>query len=255
MRLIPLKEQPHVCAYLPDREAWEESYLLLEASEDERELLMRSGYRSFGKYYFRPKCVGCKRCVPLRVPVDLFTPTKSQRRVFNRCQEINVMIDKPHYTSEKFEIYLDHSKRFPQKKNQDDEENFVLSFYDTTFPSLEFCYYLEGKLIAVGYVNVTKHALSSVYFTYLLEYSKLSLGVYSVLTEISHARQLGKHHLYLGYYVEKNHFMAYKASYFPNEILTETSQWVPFHDRRGSCLIEDSPEFSRFRVINPEEEV
>lgn len=253
MRIVPLDELPHPCGYLPDRNATYEAYLVLEASLQEREYLLAAGYRSFGKYYFRPKCIGCHQCVPLRVPVARFTPTKSQRRTWRRCQQIDVSVDTPRYTLEKWEIYQDHLKRF-DRKTPSTPEDFAFSFYDTTIPAVEFCYYLNGQLIAVGIVGVTPHALSSVYFTYRLEHAKLSLGTFSVMAEIDYARRHGKTHLYLGYYVRPNHFMSYKARYCPNEILTSHAQWIPFYDEIGNLLEAESPTFVPFPCITSSSE-
>ena len=228
MRLIPIKPKPHQCGYFDDRDATFESFLLLEATDQEREMLLASGYRSFGKYVFRPMCVGCRACTPLRIPLDQFKPTKSQRRVLRRCSEIKVAVSKPLYTSEKWEIYKDHLRRFNRPEQKQEENDFIGSFYDPAIPSLEFCYYLEGRLVAVGIVNETPHALSSVYFTYRLEYAHYSLGTFSVMKEIEYGVAHGKRHLYLGYYIEDNHFMRYKGDFRPNEMLTESGRWVKF---------------------------
>ena len=42
-------------------------------------------------------------------------------------------------------------------------------------------FYIDGKLIAVGVLDILPHSVSSVYFYYDPEYSFLSLGVYSAL--------------------------------------------------------------------------
>ncbi|TXI39308.1 MAG: arginyltransferase [Nitrosomonas sp.] len=241
MRLVPLDAPPHQCAYLPDRDAVYESFLVLEATPQERQALLEAGYRSFGKYYFRPCCIGCHQCIPLRVPVEDFTPNKSQRRAWRRCRDVDVVVDKPRYTKEKWEIYHDHLQRFNREESISSAEDFAFSFYDTTIPALEFCYYVEGVLAAVGIVNVTPQALSSVYFTYRLDYAKLSLGTYSVMAEIDYARRNSKKYLYLGYYVRDNHFMSYKARFHPNEVLMSGSHWVPFYDTMGNLWSPEPP--------------
>lgn len=243
MRFVPLAEKPHQCGYLPDRNATYEAFWVLEATVQEREYLLESGYRSFGKYYFRPKCAGCHKCIPLRVPIKHFVPTKSQRRVWRKCQHIDITVGKPNYTEEKWNIYKEHLHRFNKQESASSPEDFAFSFYDATIPSVEFCYYVDGVLAAVGIVNVTPNALSSVYFTYRLDYSKLSLGTFSVLAEIDYARREGKEHLYLGYYVRENHFMAYKARFLPNEFLTSQGQWMPLYDSLGNLLISDELKF------------
>ena len=243
MRLVPLDEPSRECGYLPDRDSSYESYLVLEATETEREQLLAAGYRAFGKYVFRPRCGLCAECVPLRVPATKFQLSKSQRRVLKKCKEVQVEIGSPRFTQEKLEIYHDHLQRFQRSDSVSTEEDFRFSFYDPDIPAFEFTYYLDGNLIAFGIVQKTPRAFSSVYFTYRLAFSKLSLGVFSVLQEIEFARQTHRPYVYLGYYVHQNHFMNYKAQYCPNEVLTHSGRWVPYFDSARTCQWARRPEF------------
>ena len=53
-------------------------------------------------------------------------------------------------------------------------------------------YMLEGRLIAVGVVDIVKNGLSSVYFFYDPSYKKYRLGVLSSLLEIEYVRYISK---------------------------------------------------------------
>lgn len=236
MELIPLEMKPTPCGYFDDRQALFEHYLIESAEVREREALLAYGFRSFGKYTFRPQCQNCKRCIPLRIPVRFFHPHKKQRRVLKRAQELKLIVGEPEYTEEKLAIYRAHGQRFSQMEAASKEEEFRFSFYEPSVPTLEFTYYLGETLIAVGIVHETPIALSSVYFTYLPEYSHLSLGTYSILKEIEWAQTHGKHHLYLGYYIRENHFMSYKSHFYPSEILLDYRDWVPFRDPEGNYV-------------------
>lgn len=250
MRLIPLEPRPFTCGYFDDRQATYEHYYMNDATLHERELLLAYGYRSFGRYTFRPQCGACQRCVPLRVLVRHFYPNKSQRRVLKKGQELRITVGPPEYNEEKLKIYLAHGQRFSRATEFSGEEEFRQSFYEPAVPTLEFCYYHEEQLVAVGIVHETPRALSSVYFTYLPDYGQLSLGTFSVLQEIAFAASHGKQYLYLGYYIRDNRFMRYKKSFYPSEVLPNEQGWVPFRDRRGGYFCPDELTFEPFPVFS-----
>ena len=72
------------CPYLPDRTARYEYFFALDLDARELDALIATGWRKFGLYFFRPECPGCRSCVPLRVPVAGFRPSKGQRRVMRK---------------------------------------------------------------------------------------------------------------------------------------------------------------------------
>ncbi|XP_031435376.1 arginyl-tRNA--protein transferase 1 isoform X5 [Clupea harengus] len=94
-------------------------------------------------------------------------------------------------------------------------------------------YWLDGRLIAVGVIDILPSCVSSVYLYYHPDFSNLSLGVYSALREIAFIRQLQKQspklcHYYLGFYIHSCPKMRYKGQYLPSDLLCpETFTWVP----------------------------
>lgn len=245
MRYRPLDERPRTCGYFSEREAHFESLLADELSEEEAEQLTNWGFRCFGPYWFRPKCTACFDCVPIRLPVAQFKPTKSMRRLLKKNAHLRVTVGEPRYSDEKLAIFVDHSKRFSTQFDTITSEDFRLSFYHPTSYTLEYCYY-EGKtLVAIGFVNLFPSSMSSVYFCYLNSASHLSLGTYSILQEIESSQKFNLNYYYLGYYIRDSHTMNYKASFYPNEVLTTGRQWVPFRDAKGKVLTQEDPRFTR----------
>ncbi|CAN8257080.1 unnamed protein product [Cochlearia groenlandica] len=113
------------------------------------------------------------------------------------------------------------------------------------FGSFHQQYRLDGRLIAVGVVDILPKCLSSVYLFWDPDYAFLSLGKYSALQEISWVRGNQVHcpslqYYYLGYYIHSCSKMRYKAAYHPSELLCPLRfTWVPFEVARP--LLDKKP--------------
>uniref|UniRef100_A0A8C3U8E8 Arginyl-tRNA--protein transferase 1 n=1 Tax=Catharus ustulatus TaxID=91951 RepID=A0A8C3U8E8_CATUS len=94
-------------------------------------------------------------------------------------------------------------------------------------------YWLDGKIIAVGVIDILPYCVSSVYLYYDPDFSFLSLGVYSALREIAFTRQLYAQapdlcFYYMGFYIHSCPKMRYKGQYRPSDLLCpETYTWRP----------------------------
>src|SRR5438477_622465 len=66
---------------------------------------MDAGFRRSGKLLYQPVCGACRACVPIRVPVATFRPSKSQRRCRRRNEDLEVTVAGPVATDEKFQLY------------------------------------------------------------------------------------------------------------------------------------------------------
>ena len=89
-------------------------------------------------------------------------------------------------------------------------------------------YRLDGKLIAVGVIDLLPVGFSSVYFFYDPDHRNLVLGKYSALREISYCRYNGIENYFMGYYIHSCEKMRYKAEFSPSELLCPTTHnWFP----------------------------
>ncbi|KFU94435.1 Arginyl-tRNA--protein transferase 1, partial [Chaetura pelagica] len=104
---------------------------------------------------------------------------------------------------------------------------------DCGYGSFHQQYWLDGKIIAVGVIDILPYCVSSVYLYYDPDYSFLSLGVYSALREIAFTRQLHEKapdlsFYYMGFYIHSCPKMRYKCQYKPSDLLCpETYVWTP----------------------------
>ncbi len=212
--------------------------LAMTLSAGRYEELLARGWRRFGRTIFRPKCRACSECRSLRVVLDRFHPSKSQRRCRNRNRRIHVEIGPLEVTGQHISLYNKyhrdmHSRRgWPYRPIT--PETYWESFLDGQFPfSREFRYWLDDRLIAVGIVDMTDTVMSSIYFFHDPEFRDAGLGTFSVLAEIATGCSTGRSQLYMGYYIRECGSMNYKNRFRPHEFLQhyvsddESPVWLP----------------------------
>ena len=99
------------------------------------------------------------------------------------------------------------------------------------------CYRLDGRLIALGVVDLLPHCVSGVYFIYHKDFEKWSFGKISALREACLALEGGYEYYYMGYYIHSCPKMKYKHDYQPQYFLDlETLEWDLLDDEAGRLL-------------------
>lgn len=188
--------------------------------------LMDRGFRRSGEVVYRPNCTDCHECVPIRIPVAGFVPSKSQRRSQRRNADLRVQVGLPCASDEKWALYNSYLQYQHDGKIGEDRAEFDSFLYASPISTLEMCYYLGDKLIAVGIVDACPDSLSSVYFYFDPVHARRSLGIFGGLCEIEECRRRGLSYWYLGYYVRECRRMNYKACFRPYELLDPVQGWI-----------------------------
>jgi arginine-tRNA-protein transferase len=111
--------------------------------------------------------------------------------------------------------------------------------FDGTHGTVHQHYRIDGKLIAVGVVDILPNGLSSVYAIYDPSQHVTAFGKYMSLCEIQYAMP---RFYYLGFYIESCPKMRYKAEYHPSELLCPT--WLKWVDaaKAQEILKKESPQ-------------
>tara|TARA_R110002072_G_scaffold1989_2_gene16310 strand:+ start:36504 stop:37217 length:714 start_codon:yes stop_codon:yes gene_type:complete len=222
------------CPYIESKLARHEFFLASELSEEELEVCLSKGYRKFGIYYFRPSCLNCFDCVPIRTRVDLFKPNKSQKRILKKNKDLEIKYRTLTFKEEIFELYKLHSK---ERFNYSDEkiesrEEFIQTHFTPSAPGMVVEYWLKDKLLAVGFIDISDESISSVYFIYHPDYKDRGLGIFGALKEIEYCKALSKKYYYLGYFVKENNFMNYKDQFRPFELYDWKKENWNLHEER-----------------------
>lgn len=221
-----LKEFTHQdqCSYLKDKKQTTHYKVIHDCSVQHCESLIERGYRRFGKMYFRPVCEACDECKTIKIDVDNFEFSKSQRRVLRKAEHIQSVIAQPTLTQEHLDLFKKYHQHMEGKKGWEYNPTSPESYYGSFVNGyndfgFEVLYFDQDKLIGVDLIDILDNGISSIYFYYDPDYAHLALGKLSLLKQIKFAKANNKKWIYLGYYVKDCPSLSYKADYKPYKTL------------------------------------
>ena len=212
----------HPCGYWPERQARD---LVLDPGDPRLvgayPLALAMGFRRSGRLIYRPHCMACTDCTPVRVPVADFRPDRSQRRTLARNRDLHVRVVPAHDSDEHLELY----RRYLQARHPDggmaahDADDFR-QFLIGDWPHVRFMDIREGEggpLLGVAVTDRTDDALSAVYTFYAPEAASRGLGTFAILQQLAWAAREGLDWLYLGFWIDGHPKMEYKRRFRPLE--------------------------------------
>ncbi|MBI5409539.1 MAG: arginyltransferase [Nitrospirae bacterium] len=227
-----LFREDYPCVYFDDGRLTTTEYLM----PDRKRLqifhtFLAQGYRRLGRLFYRNVCKTCSACEPLRLELDKFTLSRSQKRTLRKNEDIRIKIlSRPSVTPEKIKLY----EKYIITKHADNKPGDplpVLSAMHSGYDRIiEMDYCIGGKLIAVGIVDEAEDSLSSNYFYYDTDFLDRRPGVLSVIREIYLAKEMHKKYFYLGFYIADNKKMSYKNTFRPNQVYKK-DKWEEFLSR------------------------
>ncbi len=230
---------PQPCPYLDGRME-RKLFTALQGDHAQKlnDALSKQGFRRSQNVLYRPSCAECSACLSARIRVEDFQPSRTQKRVTKKNEDLTRNATSPWATEDQFQLF----RRYLDTRHADggmadmDIFEFAAMVEETPIRSRVIEYTRpdpeggrDGRLTAVCLTDVFDDGLSMVYSFYDPDLSPRSLGSHIILDHIEIAREAGLPFVYLGYWVPGSRKMGYKAGFDALEIF-KGGQWVPLGD-------------------------
>ncbi len=188
-------------------------------------MLSKQGFRRSQNILYRPSCPTCAACISVRVLVEEFVPSKSQRRILRRNADLERLAASPWATEEQYALFLDYVEHRHPGGGMTDMDIFEFaSMVEDTPVENQIVEYVttasDGKssLTAVCLTDIQDDGLSMVYSFFDPARLRDSLGTYVILDHIALAREARLKYIYLGYWVPGSKKMDYKIRFNAMEV-------------------------------------
>jgi leucyl-tRNA---protein transferase len=228
---IVVFDTPHPCSYLPGRTArlpYRHPVAMLTPQQFDQRLV--EGDRRSGVFLYRTQCPSCRACQPIRLDVEKFQPTRTQRRMQRRGDELlTVQIARPAVDDLRVRLFNLHrdGRGLAAGEAALDKQAYGEFLAESCCETLELAYWHSDRLVAVAIADAGRESLSAVYCFYDPSFRLLSLGTYSILRQIEFCRATSRRYLYLGFFIAESPHMSYKASFHPHQRLIDGA-WTDF---------------------------
>ncbi|MEG6509545.1 arginyltransferase [Methyloligella sp. 2.7D] len=250
---------PQPCPYLAGRF---ERKLFTHLTPDKPDVLidnlLKGGFRRSQNIAYMPYCDSCAACVPVRILVDEFQPSRSLKRIARSNRDLMMSRCNPVPNSEQYSLFRSYidSRHADGGMAEMSVLDYSLMVEDSVVDTFLTEYRVkpdpegdgETPLAAVCLCDRLSDGISMVYSFYDPEQNARSLGTYMILEHVEYARSLGLPYVYLGYWIEGSRKMRYKNRFHPQEHLTSKG-WVRY-DGTSPCE-ESGPCDGRPRKVAP----
>ena len=208
---------PFPCSYLPDKD----ERLLVHVGDaldgQVYDQLIQAGFRRSGEQMYRPHCARCNECKAIRINLKEYTPSRSQKRLNNKNQDLNLLwrASEDINLTDYFPLYANYiTERHRDGSMFPPDLNSFLTFNQCAWRQPHFLEaWLDNRLVAVAITDVLANGLSAFYTFFAPDQDRRSLGSFMILAQIAQAKQLEYPYLYLGYYIKECNKMNYKTQY------------------------------------------
>ena len=182
--------------------------------------LIEKGFRRSGQYIYKPSCKSCTACIPIRLSVQKFLSSRSQKRIFKKHKHFDVREVSLAFKQEHFDLYSKYQNKRHSSINNDqnkiDDYNDFLIKSNVNSKLVEFW---DGDILKiVSIIDMMSDGISAVYTFFDPDDEKVSYGTYSIIWLIKWCKTQQLKYMYLGYWIGECNKMKYKTNFKPYEL-------------------------------------
>lgn len=168
------------------------------------------------------------------------------------AHRFEVTLEPASFTHEKYDLFNNYQQTVHKEKPSEISQSGFKRFLCETplkrtsrtvdgkeqpLGSYHQCYRLDGRLIAMGVLDLLPHCVSGVYMLYHSDFAEWQFGKLSALREAALALEGGYQYYYMGYYIHSCTKMKYKGDYKTQHVLDpESYEWHPLDGELRSLL-------------------
>ena len=225
MRLSMRSSCPYISGNIEQRIAVD-----IDFQPSTHDTLARAGFRRVENWVYKPACPNCNACVPWRVDVKKFRPSRNMSRIISTNRDLIRSSSDPVATTKHYQLF----KLYIANRHDDgqmarmDSDDFRSMISNSPIETILVNYHNQNQeLVGSVLTDVQKDGLSAVYSFFDPAECHRSVGTYMIVDLIKYASELELPWLYLGYYVAQSSKMSYKARFQPAEVFQE-GKWQIF---------------------------
>lgn len=231
------------CAYLDDAKQTTHYKIIHNCTAAYCAALIERGWRRFGNMFFRPICADCNACESFKVDVKNYNFSKSERRILRKNENTKIILQHPQVTTSHLALFEKYHSHMKDKRAWTHETTTPRHYYMSFVHGhgdfgYEALYYIDDVLVGIDLIDILPNGISSIYFYYDPDFSKHSLGTFSMLQQIQIAKENDLDWIYMGYYVQSCQSLEYKSRYKPYHVLQgrpwdeHEPLWINFENQK-----------------------
>ena len=167
-----------------------------------------------------------------RLELKDYTFRKSVRKVLNRNNKrFKIVVRRARFDKEKSDLYMIHRQRFGGFVSTSLRKSLFGDADYNIYDTWETCVYDGDRLAAASFFDLGDDSIASIMGLFHPDYSKHSLGFYTMLLEIDFGLRTGAKYYYPGYVVPHYKKFDYKLRIGNTDYYDpDSNQWLPYSE-------------------------